>query len=135
MLPNMRFRTKLMLIVAVPMVAALVVAVPGLRTRVRDLRATARAQSQTGPAATVRSFLDRIDDEGSLSAWWVASGEPTVRTRLRAARRATDRAARPLAAPSSRPTTPARRSPPAGSTTCARRSPSSARSGSSSICG
>lgn len=96
MLRNMRFRTKLTLIVAIPMVAALVVAVPGLRTRLHDLDASAQARDQAGPAARVRDFLDGIDDEGSLSAWWVASGDTAVRARLRAARLATDSAARPL---------------------------------------
>ncbi len=98
MLRNLRFRTKLMLIVAIPMVAALVVTVPGLRTRIHDLNANTQAHDQAGPAARVHAFLDRIDDEGSLSAWWVASGDPTVRERLTVARRATDRAVRPLAA-------------------------------------
>ncbi len=98
MLRNLRFRTKLMLIVAIPMIAALVVTIPGLRTRVRDLDASTQARDQAGPAAHVHTFLDRIDDEGSLSAWWVASGDPQVRARLRAARLATDRAVHPLAA-------------------------------------
>ncbi|MEP6625378.1 MAG: nitrate- and nitrite sensing domain-containing protein, partial [Acidimicrobiia bacterium] len=98
MLRNLRFRTKLMLIVAIPMIAALVVSLPGLRTRLHDLDASAQAQNQIEPAARVHTFLDAIDDEGSLSSWWVASGDTTVRDRLQAARRVTDRAVRPLAA-------------------------------------
>ncbi|MGZ4676914.1 MAG: sensor histidine kinase [Acidimicrobiia bacterium] len=89
----MRFRTKLMLIVAIPLIAALVVAIPGLRTRVHDLDATAKAQQLVGPETRVRTLLARIDDEASLSAWWTASGDPVPQSRLRAARAATDRAA------------------------------------------
>jgi signal transduction histidine kinase len=96
-LSNLRFRTKLTLIVAIPILAALIVTVPGLRTRLRDLDASNQAQAQAKPAQQVRTFLSRIDDEGSLSAWWVASADPAVRSRLTAARVATDRAAAPLA--------------------------------------
>lgn len=96
MLRNLRFRTKLMLIVLIPIIAAIVVAVPGLRTRLHDKDASAQALAQVGPAAQVQSFLNGIDDEGSLSAWWVASGDAAVQSRLRAARVATDRAARTL---------------------------------------
>lgn len=93
MLRSMRFRTKLMLIVIVPMIGALVVAVPGLRTRLHDLDASTDARSQLAPAATVQKFLSNIDDEGSVSAWWTASTGTALQGRLRTARAATDRAA------------------------------------------
>ena len=96
MLRTMRFRTKLLLIVLIPMLGAVALAVPGVRTRLRDLDVSKSARAQVGPAATVRTFLRRFDDEGSLSAWWVATADPKVKDQLRAARVATNRASRAL---------------------------------------
>lgn len=92
----MRFRTKLLLIVLIPMLGAVALAVPGVRTRLRDLDVSKSARAQVGPAATVQTFLRRFDDEGSLSAWWVATADPKVKDQLRAARVATNRASRAL---------------------------------------
>ena len=51
-----------------------------------------------GPATTVSAYLGAVQNEGSLSAWWVASGDPSVTPRLQAARVVADRAARRLPA-------------------------------------
>ncbi len=96
MLRTMRFRTKLLLIVLIPMLGAVALAVPGVRTRLRDLDVSKSARAQVAPAASVQTFLRRLDDEGSLSAWWVATGDATVKGRLRTARVATDQARRAL---------------------------------------
>ena len=96
MLRTMRFRTKLLLIVLIPMLGAVALAVPGVRTRLRDLDVSKSARAQVAPAAAVQTFLRRFDDEGSLSAWWVATADPNVMEQLRAARVATDQASRAL---------------------------------------
>ena len=96
MLRTMRFRTKLLLIVLIPMLGAVALAVPGVRTRLRDLDVSQSARAQVAPATSVRTFLRRLDDEGSLSAWWVATGDLDVKARLRTARVATDQARRAL---------------------------------------
>src|SRR6478672_865727 len=86
------------MIVAIPMIAALLIAVPGLRSRQHDLDASSNARALLGPATTVSSYLAHVQDEASLSAWWVASGDPAVTERLQAARVAADRVARRLPA-------------------------------------
>lgn len=96
MLTNLRFRTKLALLVAIPLIAALAVAVPGVRARLRDLDTSNEALALLAPAHQVRSVEERIADEGSLSAWWLASGEAGVKTQLQAARTRTDRAVQAL---------------------------------------
>ncbi len=98
MLRSLKLRTKLMMIVAIPMIAALAIAIPGLRSRQHDLDAVSNARALLTPASTVVSYLNHLQDEASLSAWWVASGDPAVKTRLQAARAAADRAARGLPA-------------------------------------
>ncbi len=98
MLTNLRFRTKLALLVAIPLIAALAVALPGVRARLRDLDTSDEAIALLGPANRVSTVERRIADEGSLSAWWLAANDPTLETRLQTARTATDRAVRELAA-------------------------------------
>src|SRR3954447_7464759 len=78
------------------MIAALAIAVPGLRSRQHDLDAVGNARALMKPASTVVAYLEALHDEASLSAWWVASADPSVTPRLRAARAAADRAAREL---------------------------------------
>ncbi len=96
MLRTMRFRNKLLLMVLIPMLGAVALAVPGVRTRLRDLDVNKSARAEVGPAAAVQAFLRRFDDEGSLSAWWVATADPKVGVQLRSARVATNRASRAL---------------------------------------
>ena len=96
MLRTMRFRTKLLLIVLIPMIGAVALAVPGVRTRLRELDVNKSARAEIAPVASVQTFLRRFNDEGSLSAWWVATADPKVKDQLRAARVATDRASRAL---------------------------------------
>jgi signal transduction histidine kinase len=95
-LRSLKLRTKLTLIVVIPVIAALVVAVPGFRSRRQELNRVENAQALLTPVTTVSDFLTRLQDEGSLSAWWVASADPAVKERLASARVETDRAARQL---------------------------------------
>src|SRR3954451_1596239 len=80
------------------MIAAIAIAVPGFRSRRHDLDAISNARAMLPPATAVSSSLRALQDEGSLSAWWVASGDPSVKPRLEAARVSADRAARRLPA-------------------------------------
>ena len=98
MLRSLKLRTKLALIVVIPMIAAVAIAVPGFRSRRHDLDAVSNARALLEPATTVSAYLRAVQDEGSLSAWWVASGDPAVKPRLQAARVVADRAARQLPA-------------------------------------
>ena len=83
MLRSLKLRTKLALIVAIPMIAALAIAVPGFRSRQHDLDAIRNARALLTPAIDGRPRTSaRLQDEGSLSAWWVASGDPAVKARL-----------------------------------------------------
>src|SRR3954452_24762387 len=84
------------MIVAIPMIAALVIAVPGFRSRQHERDSLRNARALLTPASTVASYLSHLQDEGSLSAWWVASADPAVKARLATARAASDRAAREL---------------------------------------
>jgi signal transduction histidine kinase len=101
LLRSLKLRTKLAMIVAIPMIAALAIAVPGFRSRRHDLDAVSSARAQLQPATKVLAYLGAIQDEASLSAWWVASADPKVKPRLEAARAAADRAARALPAAAS----------------------------------
>jgi signal transduction histidine kinase len=98
LLRSLKLRTKLALIVAIPMIAALVIAIPGFRSRQHELDAISSARSLLAPASTVSSYLTAVEDEASLSAWWVASGDPAVKPRLQSARVTADRIARRLPA-------------------------------------
>src|SRR3954451_13314130 len=92
------------------MIAAIAIAVPGFRSRRHDLDAISNARAMLPPATAVSSSLRALQDEGSLSAWWVASGDPSVKPRLEAARVAADRAARRL--PGAADAAAAARAPP-----------------------
>ena len=96
MLRTLKLRTKLALIVVIPTIAALVIAVPGFRSRRHDLDAISNARALLTPASTVSTYLADLQDEASLSAWWVASGDPAVKLRLATARVSADRVARRL---------------------------------------
>jgi signal transduction histidine kinase len=96
LLRSLKLRTKLALIVVIPMIAALAVAVPGFRSRRHDYDAISNSRALLRPARTVTAYLDALNDEASLSAWWVASADPAVKPRLAAARRDGDRIARQL---------------------------------------
>jgi len=95
-LRSLKLRTKLALIVVIPVIAALIVAVPGFRSRRQELNRVDNARALLTPVTTVSEFMTRLQDEGSLSAWWVASADPAVKARLATARVETDRAARRL---------------------------------------
>ncbi len=90
MLSNLRLRTKLAALVAVPLIAALAAAIPGIRSRQQDLDAIEQAQHLVAPIAEVRAAGIRIADEASLSAWWLGTGDRSVEARLAQARTETD---------------------------------------------
>ncbi len=90
MLSNLRLRTKLAALVAVPLIAALAAAIPGIRSRQQDLDSIEQAQHLVASIADVRAAGSRIADEASLSGWWLGTGDQSVQARLEQARTETD---------------------------------------------
>jgi len=93
MIRRLPIRAKLGLLVAVPLLALVLVTVPGITSRVHRVQAEGRAHDLAeGPVADLAATAAAAQDEAALSTWHLATGDPQVRARLEAARTVTDRA-------------------------------------------
>ncbi len=92
MIRNLTFRSKLILLVAVPLCALVAVTVPGVTSRLSVVRAETRAQHLQGPSAAITQLVQALDNEHALSNWYVATGDLRVVAQLKAARTQTNRA-------------------------------------------
>ena len=103
MLRRLRLRTKLALLIAIALVATLAIGIPRLVDRVDEWHRTGRDVEHTRTAGELGNLLHRTQQEASLSAWFIASGDPGARTALAALRPLADRAAREVATHGSAP--------------------------------
>ncbi|MBV8951589.1 MAG: nitrate- and nitrite sensing domain-containing protein, partial [Actinobacteria bacterium] len=86
----MTFRSKLILLVAVPLCALVAVTVPGVTSRLAVVRAETRAQHLQAPSAALTQLVQVLDNEHALSNWYLADGDLRVFLQLKAARVQTD---------------------------------------------
>jgi HAMP domain-containing protein len=87
----LRFRSKLILLVAFPLCALVAITVPGLTSRLSVVRAETRAQHLQNPAGAVTLMVQALDNENALSNWYLGSPDAKVHAELLAARAQTDR--------------------------------------------
>lgn len=90
MIRNLKFRSKLILLVALPLCALVAVTVPGLTGRLSVVRAETRAQKLQAPSAALTQLVQALDNENALSDWYVAGGDSRVQAQLKSARAQTD---------------------------------------------
>lgn len=98
MLRSLRVRTRLMVVIAVPLFLLAVVAVPEVGQRRDDARAADRAERLAGHAADVAVAVDALQTERLLAAAARAGAADEVAGALGAQRAVVDRALRPVAA-------------------------------------
>lgn len=92
MIRRLPIRAKLGLLVAVPLLALVLVTVPGITSRIQRVQAEGRAHDLAqGPVADLAATVAAVQDEAALSTWYLATGDPQVQARLAAARATTDR--------------------------------------------
>ena len=103
MFRRLRLRTKLALLIAIALVATLAIGIPRLVGHVDAWRDTASDRERTQAAGALGNFLRQAEREASLSAWFIASGDPAARRALAARRPLADRAAREVATHRSAP--------------------------------
>ena len=96
MLDRVTLRTKFVTLLVLALVALAAVGVPSLRDHGKQQDAAQRSRDRVRIAGTLGELLDQLAREATLTAWFVASGEPTVRTELAATRPLTDRIARSI---------------------------------------
>ena len=106
MLDRVKLRTKFIALIVVALLAIATVSVPSIVDHARQRDAADRSRNRVRIAANLGVFLDRLGGEATLTAWFGASGEPTVRAELAGARPLTDRSARALASPRSERSVP-----------------------------
>ena len=106
MLDRVTLRTKFIALIVVALLAIATVSVPSIVDHARQRDAADRSRNRVRIAASLGVFLDRLGREATLTAWFGASGEPTVRAELAGARPLTDRSARALASPRSERSVP-----------------------------
>ena len=106
MLDRVTLRTKFIALIVVALLAIATVSVPSIVDHARQRDAADRSRNRVRIAANLGVFLDRLGGEATLTAWFGASGEPTVRAELAGARPLTDRSARALASPRSERSVP-----------------------------
>jgi len=87
----MKFRSKLVLLVGLPLCALIGVTVPGFTSRLDVVNAETRAQHLQAPANAITTMVQGLDNENALSNWYVGSGDPAVHQLLASARVQTDR--------------------------------------------
>lgn len=93
MIRNLKFRSKLALLVALPLCALVAVTIPGVTSRLSVVRAENRAQHLQAPSAGLTRLVQALDNENALSNWYLADGGTHVHTQLDGARSQTDHAA------------------------------------------
>ncbi len=101
MLDRVTLRAKFVTLIAVALLAIAAVGAPSILGHSRQREAADRSRDRVRIAASLGVFLDQLGREATLTAWFVASGEPKVRAELAGARPLTDRSARALASPRS----------------------------------
>lgn len=93
MLARLPLRSKLILVVSIPLFVILGFAGFGIAHRLGDLESQRQYGHLRLPNAALGEVQAALEDEGVLTVWYVAGkGEPTVAVRLERARAATDRA-------------------------------------------
>ncbi len=107
MLDRVTLRTKFIALIVVALLAIAAVGAPSLVDHARQRNAAHRSRDRVRIATSLGVFLDRLGREATLTAWFAASGEPTVRAELAAARPLTDASARDLGAQMSGTSPPA----------------------------
>jgi signal transduction histidine kinase len=91
MIRRLSIRAKLGLLVTVPLLALVVVTIPGITSRIGRVQAEGRAHDlAAGPVAKLAAVVAAVQDEAALSTWFGATGDPQVRARLDTARATTD---------------------------------------------
>ncbi len=91
---RLKLRTKLALLIATALVAALVAAAPGLVDRLHRYQRADGSLPRAEMVGALGTFLARAEGESTLSAWFLASGAPEVHQALAAARPMADVAER-----------------------------------------
>ncbi len=94
MLLRLRLRTKLIALVAAGIIAVVVSGAPMIGDRLDEWRATEPVLDRVRAMNALSEVQRRIEREATLSAWFGASGEPSARSALAAARPFTDRSVR-----------------------------------------
>jgi signal transduction histidine kinase len=92
MLRNLRFRSKLVLVLAVPLVALLVFAAIGINGRLDVLDSTQRYEKLVETDAALDQVSRALEDESIASRWYAAAQGTEGSGELLAAREDTDRA-------------------------------------------
>ncbi len=96
MLRAVKLSTKLTLLVATGVVATLAIGIPGAIDRVDRSRTATDRSARITTLQTLARFHELADREATLSAWYVASGEPAAQRTLATVRPQADRLARSL---------------------------------------
>lgn len=91
-----RVRTKVVAVVAVPILLVLVLAGLTIRTELADRDALAQVATGTRLTGTVADLVDQVQVERSATAAWVAAGRPADRSGLDVAADRTDAAVEAL---------------------------------------
>lgn len=92
MIHNLRFRSKLTLVVAAPIVALLAVTIPGVLNRVDAIRAASQYSTLAKPVDAIGRVTAALEEEGALSDWYLASAGTSATDKLAQARKVTDTA-------------------------------------------
>lgn len=92
MLRNLRFRSKLVLIIAVPLIALIVFAAIGIGGRLSVLDSTQRYGELVEPDAALDRLSAALEHESVVSGWYVSSDATEATAELLAARERTDAA-------------------------------------------
>lgn len=87
---RLKLRTKLALLIATALVATLVAAAPGLVDRLHRYQHADDSLPRSEMVGALGTFLARAERESTLSAWFLASGDPEVQRVLATARPVTD---------------------------------------------
>ena len=114
MIRNLKFRWKLALLVAVPLLALLVTTTLGVASRLKLVQQQQDALALEAPAAALTRAVEAVQQEHALSSWYIATADPSVLVQLQNARTITDSVLRGLPAAQ-------RRAADAGATDAARR--------------
>jgi signal transduction histidine kinase len=91
-LRNLRFQSKLVLVLTVPLCALAVFSASGIRSRLSVLDATQQYAELVTPNAALERLSAALEGEGVASSWYLVSEGESGSEQLRATRRATDRA-------------------------------------------
>ena len=73
MIRNLKFRSKLVLLVGLPLCALVGVTVPGFTSRLDVVNAETRAQRLQAPANAITTMVQGLDNENALSNWFAST--------------------------------------------------------------